>query len=80
MKGKSILIDFDTKITPDLINEGRLRDLVRAIQEQRKLLGVKLEDKVDITVPVGVVFDKAWLSKRVLARKITRGDKLIVEK
>ena len=80
VKGKSILIDFDTKITPDLINEGRLRDLVRAIQEQRKLLGVKLEDKVDITVPVGVVFDKAWLSKRVLARKITRGDKLIVEK
>jgi len=80
IKGKEISIEFDTKITQDLINEGKLRDLVRAIQEQRKLLGVKAEDKVDITVPTDLVFDQTWLSKRVIARKITKGSKLIVEK
>ena len=79
-KGKNISVEFNTKITQDLINEGILRDLVRAIQEQRKLLGVKAEDKVDIIVPSDLVFNQVWLSKRVLARKITRGEKLVVEK
>lgn len=47
---KTLLIGLDKKITPELENEGLLRELTRQIQSQRKRLGFKMGDKVKISL------------------------------
>ena len=39
-------VELDTKITPELKEEGRLRELIRHIQEKRKESGLKPSDKI----------------------------------
>jgi isoleucyl-tRNA synthetase len=41
-------IELDTKLTPVLLEEGRLRDLLRRIQDLRKKAGLSPADKVDL--------------------------------
>ena len=43
-------IKLDTKITPQLKEEARIRELVRNIQEDRKKLGLNLKQKIDVSV------------------------------
>ncbi|MEK7061643.1 MAG: isoleucine--tRNA ligase [Patescibacteria group bacterium] len=40
------IIELDTKITPELKEEGIVRDVIRCIQDMRKKIGLKPEDKV----------------------------------
>lgn len=47
--------ELDLKITPELEESGRVRDLVRKIQEGRKKLGVSLDARVSVETP--------WLPK-----------------
>ena len=42
---------LDTTITPELELEGRMRDLVRVIQEKRKELGLQPGDKIKLILP-----------------------------
>ena len=44
-------IELDTKLTPKLIAEGQMRDIVRKIQEERKILGTKLDETIKVTLP-----------------------------
>jgi len=39
-------VELDTKITPELKEEGRLRELIRHIQEKRKEAGLQPSDKI----------------------------------
>jgi len=39
-------VQLDTNITPELEEEGRVRDLIRAIQDMRKEKGLKPGDKM----------------------------------
>jgi len=41
-------IELDNKLTPELLEEGRLRDLMRDIQDLRKKAGLNPGDKVDL--------------------------------
>src|SRR3990167_6765961 len=41
-------LTLDTKITPQLEEEAKTRELIRKIQEQRKQLGVRLDQKVNV--------------------------------
>ncbi len=45
--GKSI--ELDTKITPELEEEAKARELIRNIQQKRKEMGVNLDDKIKVT-------------------------------
>lgn len=47
-KGKTVSVKLDTKITPQLEEEAKARDLVRKIQEERRKLGMDLTQKVDV--------------------------------
>lgn len=42
------IVDLDTTITPELKEEGDFRELVRALQDERKKLGLKPNEKVQI--------------------------------
>lgn len=39
---------LDTELTPELIEEGKTRDLIRCIQDERKNLGVSLDQKIKV--------------------------------
>lgn len=73
-------VKLDTKVTPELKEEGKARELARQIQEERKKLGASLDAKVVVTSP-WLPKDKhlvKWLKNRVLANSLESGDKLQV--
>jgi isoleucyl-tRNA synthetase len=50
-KGKGELaVEFDTKITKELKSEGEAREIIRSIQEERKKLGTRLDENVDVVL------------------------------
>jgi isoleucyl-tRNA synthetase len=74
-----IKVDFDTQLTPLLVKEGKLRDLIRQIQEERKKLAARPEQKIDLTIPKEFQEFEELLVKKVLCRKISYGPLLKVE-
>ena len=62
-----------------LEKEGKLRELIRQIQSERKLKGLKPDDFINLTVPKEFEKEKNWIAKRVLAGKISLADKVVVQ-
>ena len=56
-QGRGVVVVLATELTPELISEGWMRDLVRVIQDQRKELGCEFTDRIKI----GVVTESAEL-------------------
>jgi isoleucyl-tRNA synthetase len=46
----SLTIALDPELTPELIREGLVRDLVRGIQNQRKEMGLEVSDRIHLRV------------------------------
>ena len=46
----TLTVGLETKITPELKNEGFARDLVRGIQNQRKESGFEITDRITLKV------------------------------
>ena len=71
---------LDTILTPELVDEGKARDLMRDIQGARKKQGLKPQDKITVVVPA---YPQAWaeeIKAKVGATSLTIGDSLIVTK
>ena len=77
---------IDTELIPELEAEGYARDVVRAVQDERKNAGLHIADRIDLslTVPADHVVDvEAWrdmIAAETLALSLTveAGDKLAV--
>ena len=77
---------LDTELTPELEAEGYARDVVRAVQDERKNAGLHIADRIDLslTVPSDHVADvQTWrdmIAAETLALSLTveAGDKLAV--
>ncbi|MGH9122718.1 MAG: DUF5915 domain-containing protein, partial [Acidimicrobiales bacterium] len=67
------LVVLDTVLDPELIAEGTARDVVRAIQQHRREIGLEVSDRVNVWLggPTEVVeavsAHSAWVSEQVLA-------------
>ncbi|OGH23449.1 MAG: hypothetical protein A2629_00180 [Candidatus Levybacteria bacterium RIFCSPHIGHO2_01_FULL_41_15] len=72
-KGK-LEVHLDTEITPELKEEGQARDIVRMIQEERKKLGTKLDQKVNVVLPYFPKNFEDYIKKRALVEKVEKGD------
>ncbi|MCD4549294.1 isoleucine--tRNA ligase [Schaalia sp. lx-260] len=46
------IVALDTTVTPELEDEGYARDVVRAVQEERKNSGLHIADRIDLTLKV----------------------------
>ncbi len=73
-------IEFDTKITPDLKDEGEAREIVRMIQGQRKKMGTTLDERVNVILPDWPMNFEEYIKKRALINNIKKGERFEVEK
>jgi len=75
LKGKSDQheVVFDTVLTDELVREGKMRDLIRNIQEQRKIKQVTQEQKIRLIIPEEFMQWKDYIAKRVLASEVIGG-------
>lgn len=71
----SKVAEFDTKITPKLEQEAKTRELVRAIQDERRKMGLNLFQKVNVTAPrLPKNKDREnWLMKKAQVKKLSVG-------
>lgn len=66
--------------TEALKKEGEIRDLIRQIQANRKELGLKPEELIVLTITENFKDDLTAIKKKVLAKEIKFGSKIIVSK
>ncbi|KKQ91731.1 MAG: Isoleucyl-tRNA synthetase [Microgenomates group bacterium GW2011_GWC1_39_7b] len=67
--------EYDLKITLELSEEARVRDLVRKIQEERKRLGLNLTQQVDVKLE-RIPLDKKlvqWMTNKAQIKRLTVG-------
>ena len=72
-----ISVAFDTTLDDDLRREGRVLDLVHALNAMRKRAGLELTDPIVVTLPhreEDLLDYRERIAKEVLAREITVGD------
>lgn len=71
-----IIVGLDPEITPELKNEGEAREIVRQIQEMRRKVNYKIDDRILIAYSGKEnIFQEfgRLIAKETLARKITPG-------
>ncbi len=76
LKGKDLEVKLDTKITPELEEEAKARELIRKVQEERKKMKLNIDQKVKVT--------NSWLPQdkevaqkvkdRILATTLEKGE------
>jgi isoleucyl-tRNA synthetase len=64
-QGAGCVVVLATELTPELIDEGKARDLVRIIQDRRKELNLEFTDRIEI----GIVDASADLCRAIEANR-----------
>ena len=68
-------VALDLELTPALIEEGRVRELIRHVQELRKKAGLAITDRITLGIGIGELFElsdtvRTRLSEALLAPTI----------
>jgi isoleucyl-tRNA synthetase len=80
LSSQSGLVVLDVGLTEDLIREGIARDLVRAVQQRRRELGLEVTDRIRLEVGdrggdtralPAIQAHRTWISEQVLARELS---------
>ena len=80
-RGKGeLIVELDSRITPELRAEGQARELIRQIQNLRKAKGCSLREKVVVFAPSWPKDFEALIKKRTLAVAIKKGPSLRIER
>ena len=69
-----IKVEYDTALTDALKLEGEMRELIRSIQQERKNKGVKIDEKITVTIPHKFAEFAEQIQKKVLAKSVSLGD------
>ena len=77
-----ITVALDTRISQELEEEGKTRDLVREIQEERRRQGFGLGDRVIVTTSWLPTKRRlvAWIKEKTLTDKLDLGKRMVVSK
>ena len=81
-EGSGFLVALSTQLDTELIREGRVRDLVRQIQNLRKEIGLEVSDRIRIEytasdeMAAAVSAHTAYLGEETLALEINRRDSI----
>ena len=77
-KGENVMVELDLNLTQELKDEGEARDLVRTIQAERKKIGTKLSDWVDVELENWPASFEEEIKKKALIRNLTKGEAMNV--
>ncbi len=77
-KGNELSVVLDLDLDSQLLAEGRLRDLIRQVQEKRKGLGARLDQKIRVTLPEFPTA-LAEFQRQTLAKEVKSGHELQIE-
>ena len=76
-------VELDTKLTPELKEEGIVRDFIREIQAKRKEIGLTPKDKIKVYYSENkevMEKHKEQIKKQVIAEEIKFGEEFKIEK
>ncbi len=73
-KGTDITVELDTDVTEELIAEGQAREIIRKIQEERKKLETKLDEKVAVVLEDWPEAFADYIKKQALVASLSKGD------
>jgi isoleucyl-tRNA synthetase len=75
-------VALDVRLDPELELEGRVLELVHAVNTMRKSQGLELTDRIVLTLPDGDDLERfeEWIKSETLAVEIERGPELAVRK
>jgi isoleucyl-tRNA synthetase len=78
----SFAVALDVRLDPELELEGRVYDLVHAVNAMRKEQGLELTDRIVLTLPDGDDLERflEWVKSETLAVEIEPGPELAVRK
>lgn len=76
--GDKITVALNKEITPELKAKGEAREIVRMIQEERKRLGTRLDEKVDVVLEDWPKEHENYIKKIALINTIIKGNKFQV--
>jgi len=69
-------VSYDVVITADLKDKGLAREIIRSIQEARKLANCRLDEKIEIELPSWPVKYEDDIKRKALVSKIIKGPEL----
>lgn len=68
-----LAIDLETEVTPALLAEGQAREIVRMIQEERKKLSTRLDERVDVSLERWPTGFESYIKQQALVGSLTQG-------
>lgn len=74
-----ITATYDTNLTDELKKEGELREMIRAVQQERKKLGLRPDEEIHLTLPDYPKAVEDIIMKKVLAKSIKKGEELRID-
>ena len=72
-------VELDTKITPELKEEGEARDLIRQIQEARKEAGCETKDIIELGLPSWPKKFEEEIKRKTMAKSIYMAEKIAIK-
>jgi isoleucyl-tRNA synthetase len=73
---KEFAVDLDLVLTPELIGKGKIREVVRSIQEARKLAGCRMDEVVSVFLPDWPVQYEKEIKQKTLVKNIEKGEEI----
>lgn len=72
-KGEELEVDFDLTMTPELEAEGKARDIIRMIQDERKKLETKPTEVIDVTLEEWPEAFEEEIKRKTLTATLSKG-------
>lgn len=66
-------VELDTTLTDELRAEGQAREIIRKIQEERKKIETKLNEKVAVSLETWPEMFEEYIKKQALVQSLTKG-------
>lgn len=73
-------VEFDTDLTLELQEEGKTREIIRLIQEERKRLGTKLDEEIDVYLETWPKKFGEEIKKKALVKNLIQSNKFAIRR
>jgi hypothetical protein len=76
--GELFEVKIDTNLTPELLEKGKVREIIRSIQAARKEAECLIDEKVNVALPSWPKLHEEEIKRKALVQELTEGDTLVI--